>query len=70
MKSQNDFIVAGAFLFVAIVVGLIFLVKTRKPAPTPAVPTSVTADAPIQEAIVGKANSLPVGSADPFFGRV
>ena len=69
MKSQNDFIVAGAFLFVAIVVGLIFLVKTRKPAPTPAVPTIVTADAQIQEASVVKANSLPGGSDDSGFGR-
>ena len=68
MKNQNDFIVAGAFLFVAIVVGLIFLVKTRSPEAVPAVPTIVTADAQIQEASVTYSNNLPGGSDDSGFG--
>lgn len=62
MKNQNDFIVAGAFLFVAIVVSLIFLFKTRTPDAVPTVPTIVTEDARIQEASVVYSNSLPGGS--------
>ena len=67
MKNQNDFIWAGSFLFVAIVVGLIFLMKTRTPEAAPAVPTIVTADAQIQEASVVYGNNLPGGSDDSAF---
>ncbi|MCH7904151.1 MAG: hypothetical protein IH944_06235 [Armatimonadetes bacterium] len=68
MKNQNDFIWAGAFLFVAIIVGLIFLLKTRKPDLPPAVPTIVTEDAQIQEASVVYGNSLPGGGGDSSGG--
>lgn len=68
MKNQNDFIFAGAFLFVAIVVSLIFLLKTRDPQSTPGVPAIVTEDAQIQEASVVYSNSLPGGSGDSGSG--
>ncbi len=63
MKNQNDLIVAGAVVLVAIGVSLGFMFTKREPVEAPAVPTVVVSDPQPTSATVAMSDSLPGAGA-------
>ncbi|MCH8978527.1 MAG: hypothetical protein IH945_04705 [Armatimonadetes bacterium] len=59
MKNQNDLIVAGAVVLVAIGVSLGFMFTKREPAAAPAVPSVVVSEPQPTAASVAYSDSLP-----------
>lgn len=59
MKNQNDLIVAGAVVLVAIGVSLGFMFSKREPVEAPAVPTVVVSEPQPTAATVALSDSLP-----------
>ena len=69
MKNQVDLIVAGSFVFVALVVSAIFFFTPREPvAPSAPIPV-VTAPATIPSGSVAMTNALPGGDVNASGGR-
>ena len=63
MKNQNDLIVAGAVVLVAIGVSLGFMFTKREPVAAPAVPTVEVSDPQPTSATVAMSDSLPGAGA-------
>jgi len=63
LKNQNDLIVAGAVVLVAIGVSLGFMFTKREPVEAPAVPTVVVSDPQPTSATVAMSDSLPGAGA-------
>ena len=63
MKNQNDLIVAGAVVLVAIGVSLGFMFTKREPVAAPAVPTVVIDEPKPTSATVAMSDSLPGAGA-------